>query len=40
MSDIAIQEKINRTEWDGMGWDGTRLNGNGMGLENTVDHCS
>ncbi len=35
MSEIAIREKIN-----GTGRDGTRLNGNGIGLENTVDYCS
>ncbi len=35
MSEIAIREKIN-----GTGRDGTRLNGNGIGLENTVDYRS
>jgi hypothetical protein len=35
MSEIAIQEKINGTEWDGM-----RLNGNGIGLENSIDYRS
>jgi hypothetical protein len=35
MSEIAIREKINRPEWDGM-----RLNGGGIGLENTIDYCS
>jgi hypothetical protein len=33
MSEIAIREKMN-----GTGWDGTSLNGNGIGLENTIDY--
>jgi hypothetical protein len=32
MSDIAIQEKMNGTEQDGMGWNGTRNDINRMGL--------
>ncbi len=35
MSKIAIWEKMNRTEWDGM-----RLNDNGIGFENTIDYRS
>ncbi len=35
MSEIAIREKMNRTEQDG-----TRLNSNSIGLENTVDYRS
>jgi len=35
MSEIAIRDKINGTERDGM-----RLNGNGIGRENTVDYLS
>jgi hypothetical protein len=34
MREIAIQEKMNRTEQDGTG-----LNDNSIGFENTVDYC-
>jgi hypothetical protein len=40
MSKIIILEKINGTEQDRTGQDGTRLNGNGIGPENTIDYCS
>jgi hypothetical protein len=35
MSEVAIRDKMNGTEWDG-----TRLNGNSIGFENTIDCCS
>jgi hypothetical protein len=38
MNDIAIWEKINGMEQDGMERDKIRLNGNSIGFENTIDY--
>jgi hypothetical protein len=40
MSEIAIPEKTNGTEWDGTGWDRMRLNNYSIRLENTIDYHS